>query len=89
MVCIGAGVIGLEIASSARARGAEVTVLEALPRAMGRSVSPEGAQFVETLHRNAGVALHFGVIVDAIEDAASGGFRITCRDGARNSAATW
>jgi 3-phenylpropionate/trans-cinnamate dioxygenase ferredoxin reductase component len=82
VLCIGAGVIGLEIASSARARGAEVTVLEALPRAMGRSVSPEGAQFVETLHRDAGVTLHFGVIVDAIEDAPSGGLRVACRSGA-------
>jgi 3-phenylpropionate/trans-cinnamate dioxygenase ferredoxin reductase component len=82
VLCIGAGVIGLEIASSARARGAEVTVLEALPRAMGRSVSPEGARFVETLHRNAGVALHFGVIVDAIADEPSGGLRVTCRGGA-------
>ena len=81
VLCIGAGVIGLEIASSARARGAEVTVLEALPRAMGRSVSPEGAQFVETLHRDAGVALQFGVIVDAIEDAAPGGLRVLCRGG--------
>jgi 3-phenylpropionate/trans-cinnamate dioxygenase ferredoxin reductase component len=82
VVCIGAGVIGLEIASSAQARGAEVTVLEALPRAMGRSVSPEGAQFVEALHRRAGVRLHFGVIVDAIEDEPSGALRIACRDGA-------
>jgi 3-phenylpropionate/trans-cinnamate dioxygenase ferredoxin reductase subunit len=82
VVCIGAGVIGLEIASSAHARGAAVAVLEALPRAMGRSVSPEGAQFVETLHRNAGVALHFGVIVDAIEHEPSGGFRVICRGGA-------
>jgi 3-phenylpropionate/trans-cinnamate dioxygenase ferredoxin reductase subunit len=81
VVCIGAGVIGLEIASSARRRGCEVTVLEALPRAMGRSVSPEGAQFVEALHRDAGVELHFGVIVDAIEDAPSGGLCVTCRDG--------
>ena len=88
MVCIGAGVIGLEIASSARARGAEVTVLEGLPGAMGRSVSPEGARFVESLHRDAGVALHFGVIVDAIEDDLSGGFRVICRD-AENSRATW
>ncbi len=81
ILCIGAGVIGLEIASSARTRGADVTVLEALPRAMGRSVSPEGAAFVERLHREAGVALHFGVIVDAIEDAASGGARVACRGG--------
>src|SRR5579872_804980 len=80
VLCIGAGVIGLEIASSARARGADVTVVEALPRAMGRSVSPEGAAYVETLHRNAGVALHFGVIVDAIEDT-PGGMRVVCRDG--------
>ena len=80
VLCVGAGVIGLEIASSARARGCDVTVLEALPRAMGRSVSPEGAAFIETLHRNAGVALHFGVIVDAIEDI-PGGLRVTCRDG--------
>src|SRR5215472_12318177 len=81
VICIGAGVIGLEIASSARARGCEVTVLEALPRAMGRSVSAEGAAFVETLHRDAGVALHFGVVVDAIEQQ-NGSFRVACRDGA-------
>jgi len=83
VVCVDAGVIGLEIASSARQRGAEVTVLEALPRAMGRSVSPEGAQFVEALHRNAGVAMHFGVIVDAIEHSPSDGLRVTCRGGGK------
>jgi 3-phenylpropionate/trans-cinnamate dioxygenase ferredoxin reductase subunit len=81
VVCIGAGVIGLEIASSARKRGAAVTVLEALPRAMGRSVSPEGAEFIEAVHRGAGVALHFGVIVDAIEDVPSGGLRVIRRGG--------
>lgn len=80
VLCVGAGVIGLEIASSARARGCDVTVLEALPRAMGRSVSAEGAAFVEALHRNAGVALHFGVIVDAIEPRGDA-FHVICRDG--------
>lgn len=80
VICIGAGVIGLEIASSARARGCEVTVLEALPRAMGRAASPEGAAFIETIHRDAGVALHFGVIVDTIEDTPRG-MRVVCRDG--------
>jgi NADPH-dependent 2,4-dienoyl-CoA reductase/sulfur reductase-like enzyme len=81
VLCIGAGVIGLEIASSARARGCEVTVLEALPRAMGRAVSPEGAAFIEALHRDAGVALHFEVIVDRLDPAADGGITVTCRDG--------
>lgn len=83
VLCIGAGVIGLEIASSARARGCEVTVLEALPRAMGRAVSPEGAAFIEGLHRDAGVALHFEVIVDRLDQAADGGIAVTCRDGRR------
>jgi 3-phenylpropionate/trans-cinnamate dioxygenase ferredoxin reductase subunit len=83
VLCIGAGVIGLEIASSARARGCEVTVLEALPRAMGRAVSPEGAAFIEGLHRDAGVALHFEVIVDRLDQAAAGGIAVTCRDGRR------
>lgn len=81
VVCIGAGVIGLEIASSAQQRGAQVTVLEALPRAMGRSVSPEGAEFVEALHQRAGVALHFGIIVDAIEETADGTLLVQCRGG--------
>jgi 3-phenylpropionate/trans-cinnamate dioxygenase ferredoxin reductase subunit len=81
VLCIGAGVIGLEIASSARRRGCEVTVLEALPRAMGRAVSPEGAAFIETLHRKAGVALHFNVLVDRLERVSPGGACVHCRDG--------
>ena len=67
VVCIGAGVIGLEIAASARALGAEVTVLEAALMPMGRSVSAEGARFVADLHASHGVALHCGVVVKALE----------------------
>ncbi len=81
VVCIGAGVIGLEIAASARTRGAEVTVLEALAGAMGRAVSPEGARFVERLHRDAGADLRFNVAVERIE-ADGDGFVVLCRDGA-------
>jgi 3-phenylpropionate/trans-cinnamate dioxygenase ferredoxin reductase component len=86
VLCIGAGVIGLEIASSARARGCAVTVLEALPRAMGRAVSPEGAAFIEAMHRDAGVALHFEVIVDRLDRAADDSIAVTCRDGRSFSA---
>jgi 3-phenylpropionate/trans-cinnamate dioxygenase ferredoxin reductase subunit len=81
VLCIGAGVIGLEIASSACARGCTVTVLEALPRAMGRAVSPEGAAFVAGLHHAAGVALHFDVVVERLDAASDGGTMVTCRDG--------
>jgi 3-phenylpropionate/trans-cinnamate dioxygenase ferredoxin reductase component len=81
VVCIGAGVIGLEIAASARTRGAEVTVLETLAGAMGRAVSPEGARFVERLHRDAGVDVRFAVGVERIA-AEADGFIVECRDGA-------
>ncbi len=80
VVCIGAGVIGLEIAASARARGAEVTVLEALGSAMGRAVSAEGARFIEALHRDAGVDLRFNVAVERIATDAER-FVVQCRDG--------
>ncbi len=81
VLCIGAGVIGLEIAASACARGAAVTVLEALARPMGRCVSPEGAAFMAALHRRAGVNLHCDVAVEAIEAARDGSYRVLAAGG--------
>ncbi len=81
VVCIGAGVIGLEVAASARARGAAVTVLEAAARPMGRSVSSEGADFVARLHRDAGVDLRCGVAVAAIAPGPGGTERVLTADG--------
>jgi NADPH-dependent 2,4-dienoyl-CoA reductase/sulfur reductase-like enzyme len=66
VVCIGAGVIGLETAASAHKLGCRVTVLEAGPAAMGRSMTPGMATWVAKLHRDAGVALHFGAAVEEI-----------------------
>lgn len=54
---IGAGFIGLEVAGTARARGCEVTVLEAAPRVMGRAASPELAAWCLDLHRANGVEM--------------------------------
>ncbi|MGA9865686.1 MAG: FAD-dependent oxidoreductase [Acetobacteraceae bacterium] len=81
VVCIGAGVIGLEIAASARARGAEVTVLEAASAPMGRVVSPEGARFIADLHARAGVHLRCGVGVEALEPTQDGGENVICCGG--------
>lgn len=67
VVCIGAGVIGLELASSARQRGCDVLVVEVGQGAMGRSLIPPVARHLETLHRAAGVELRFGCSVRAIE----------------------
>jgi 3-phenylpropionate/trans-cinnamate dioxygenase ferredoxin reductase subunit len=66
LVVIGAGYIGLEVAAIARARGLDVTVLEAADRAMARVVSPEVSRFYEAVHSQAGVGFHFGSVVEAI-----------------------
>lgn len=67
VACIGAGVIGLELASSARARGCQVTVIEAAPGVMGRVLSPPLAAFMQAQHEAAGVELRLGATVEAIE----------------------
>jgi 3-phenylpropionate/trans-cinnamate dioxygenase ferredoxin reductase subunit len=67
LVCIGAGVIGLEVAASARQRGATVTVIEAAAAPLGRAMAPEIARFIADLHHREGVSLRLGAGVEAIE----------------------
>lgn len=80
VIVIGAGVIGLEIASSARALGCEVIVLEAGRMPMGRCLSPEGIDFLTSLHREAGIDLRFEVVVEVITRHEAG-YRIELGDG--------
>ncbi|MFN0042578.1 MAG: NAD(P)/FAD-dependent oxidoreductase, partial [Alphaproteobacteria bacterium] len=66
---IGGGFIGLECAASARALGAEVIVIEAADRLMGRAVAPEiGAHFA-ALHRARGVDVRLGAKLARFEGA--------------------
>lgn len=76
VACIGAGVIGLEIASAARARGCTVSVLEAGPRPMGRSLTAPFADWLTGLHQQAGVTLHFNAAVEAVAPG-----RVLCAGG--------
>lgn len=64
LVVIGGGWIGLEVAASARQRGLAVTVLERGEQVCGRSVTPEVAQFLQSLHQSEGVEIrtHCGAI---------------------------
>jgi 3-phenylpropionate/trans-cinnamate dioxygenase ferredoxin reductase component len=64
---IGAGFVGLEVASSAAEVGCHVTVVEIGERSMGRAVPPEIGALIEARHRQAGVTLRFGVTVEALE----------------------
>lgn len=67
LVIIGGGFIGLEIASSAVARGCGVTVVESAPRLLMRGVPAEVAALVQALHERAGVTFHLEAGLDRIE----------------------
>ncbi|MBP0485119.1 FAD-dependent oxidoreductase [Sagittula sp. M10.9X] len=73
---IGGGFIGLELAPTARNAGAEVTVIEAGPRLLGRAVPEEIAAVVSDRYAAEGVRLRTGTGV-----AAAYAQRITLQDG--------
>ncbi len=68
VVIVGGGFIGLELAASARKRGASVTVIEAQPRIMMRGVPEEIAEVIAERHRQEGVVLQCGTGISSIED---------------------
>jgi NADPH-dependent 2,4-dienoyl-CoA reductase/sulfur reductase-like enzyme len=59
VVCVGGGVIGLEIACAAISRGCQVTVVEVGSTVMERSLDPRIAARIEQLHRENGVKFEF------------------------------
>jgi NADPH-dependent 2,4-dienoyl-CoA reductase/sulfur reductase-like enzyme len=60
---VGGGVIGLEVAASARSRACEVTVIEAASRPMARTTSPTVSDYMADRHRAEGVGIRLGVTV--------------------------
>jgi NADPH-dependent 2,4-dienoyl-CoA reductase/sulfur reductase-like enzyme len=66
-VVVGAGFIGSEIAASARARGCEVTVVEAMATPLARPVGETMGKVLASLHEKNGTALRVGVGVDGLE----------------------
>ncbi|TQM38060.1 3-phenylpropionate/trans-cinnamate dioxygenase ferredoxin reductase subunit [Pseudonocardia cypriaca] len=60
MVVLGGGFIGMEVASAARKRGVDVSVVELADRLLGRAVSPPVSAAVAAHHRADGVGLCFG-----------------------------
>ncbi|MBF6215710.1 FAD-dependent oxidoreductase [Nocardia puris] len=65
-VIVGGGYIGLETAASLRALGLEVTVLEAAERVLERVTAPEVSAFFERIHREEGVNIRTGALVEAL-----------------------
>lgn len=66
LIVVGAGLIGSEIAASARDLGCEVTLLETAPVPLPRLLPPELAAMYVDLHKAEGTDLHTGVTVASI-----------------------
>lgn len=64
VVIVGAGWIGLEVASAARQKGAEVTIYEVADLPLVAVLGPEVAQLFADLHRAHGVDLRLSTPVD-------------------------
>jgi NADPH-dependent 2,4-dienoyl-CoA reductase/sulfur reductase-like enzyme len=64
---VGAGFIGGEVAATARARGLDVTLVEALPVALERQLGAAMGAEVAALHRDFGVDVRLGVGVAGFE----------------------
>lgn len=85
ILVVGAGFIGSEVASAARARGLTTTVIEALDAPLVRSLGAEVGALCSGLHHTAGTDLRLGVRLedahrgpDGIEVRLSDGDTITC-----------
>ena len=67
LVTGGAGFIGSEVAATARQRGLEVTLIEALSTPMARVLNAELGQLCAAVHSDQGVDVRLGTGVEAIE----------------------
>ncbi|RWI16588.1 FAD-dependent oxidoreductase [Mesorhizobium sp.] len=85
VVVIGGGFIGLEVAASAVSRGASVTVIEAGPRLLTRSVPSPMADLIRAKHERSGVRIETGAIVERI-DISEGRSSVVLSDGRTRSA---
>jgi 3-phenylpropionate/trans-cinnamate dioxygenase ferredoxin reductase component len=83
LIVVGAGFIGLEVAATARRLGAQVTVLEAAPSALGRVLMPELADWFVGLHRAEGVRVLFSAHVSRFGEARGGVEWVQLTDGSR------
>ncbi|MYB28083.1 MAG: oxidoreductase [Acidimicrobiaceae bacterium] len=66
VVVVGAGFIGAEVAATARGRGLDVTLVEALPTPLSRVLGDEMGEVCAEVHRDHGVDLRTGVGVERI-----------------------
>jgi NADPH-dependent 2,4-dienoyl-CoA reductase/sulfur reductase-like enzyme len=81
IVVVGAGFIGAEVAATARKRGLDVTVLEALPVPLSRGLGPVLGPVIAGIHADHGVDLRTGAGVAGFEGADGRVERVVLSDG--------
>ena len=69
VVVIGAGFIGLEVASTARGLGNDVVVLEGAPAPLIRGLGADMGAAIADIHRERGVDVRCGVTVDELTES--------------------
>jgi len=72
VVVVGAGFIGSEVAASARARGLQVTMLEAAGAPLARAFGPAMGAAVSSLHGRNGTDLRCGVGINGVAATETG-----------------
>ncbi len=70
LLIVGAGWIGLEVASAVRKAGGAVTVVESAPLPLGAVLGPELAPVFAELHRSHGVDLRVGAALESLSHEA-------------------
>ncbi len=69
IVVVGGGFVGTEVAWSLRARGHQVALVEPLPTLLRRALDPQLGAAIARRHSEAGIDLHLGAAVAALEGA--------------------
>lgn len=82
LLLIGGGLIGLEVAASARHLGVKTTVLEVGSRILARVCDEETGGFIAEKHRQNGVEIRTGTTITAVQRS-DAGFDITTSAGDR------
>ncbi|WP_280235863.1 NAD(P)/FAD-dependent oxidoreductase [Nocardia cyriacigeorgica] len=87
LLVVGAGLIGCEVAATARGLGAAVTVVHAASTPLERVVPAVLGAHMQRIHAGHGVEIHNDVSLDGLTDH-DGGVRATASDGRTWSAST-
>jgi len=66
LAVLGAGLIGMEVASSARALGLEVALIEAAPTPLARALPPALGRWIARLHHKQGVDVRLATTVERV-----------------------